>query len=238
MSTTPTRHHHRFPPDLLRPSHVLLWSPALFVISLAVTVVVAVLASVAPQVLLAIDRPVSAFLHDEDWVPFFRVVTEVGRPWAVALLSVIAGALLWRRCRLFALALPATALSAVVVNVLLKLLISRVRPPFGIGASEGPTSFPSGHVVLGVIGLGLLVPVVYVVTGRRWLYHAALALFVVYVPVVGLSRIVLGAHWFTDVIGSFFIGATFLLGAEYLVGSRLADDHCTCRLHDGGRAEP
>ena len=207
------------------------------VVSISLTVGLAVLAAVAPEVLLLIDRPVSAFLHDEQWVPFFRVVTEIGRPWAVAVVSVIAGVLLWRSCRGFAVALPATALTAVVVDVALKALVDRPRPPFGVGAGADPTSFPSGHVVLGVIVLGLLGPALYLVTKRRWVYRAAVGVAVVYIPVVMASRIVIGAHWFTDVVASFFIGAAFLLGAEYLVGSRLVDEHCDCRLHSGSTDE-
>ena len=225
------RHDERFAPDLLRPSQLVLRSRALFGLSLAITLTLALLAAFAPDILLRIDRPFTAFVYDEDWVPFFRVVTEVGRPWAVALLSVVVGTLLWRRCRAFAVALPVTALTALVVDVAIKLAVGRTRPPFGIGATEDPTSFPSGHVVLGVIVLGLLVPVAYLLTHRRWVYRSAIVLFFVYVPVVMLSRIVIGAHWFTDVVGSFFIGATFLLGAEYLVATTFAEEHCSCRLH-------
>lgn len=221
----------RFAPDLVRPSQLLLRSPTLFALSVALTVTLTLLAALAPEVLLRIDRPITAFLRNDDWVPFFRVVTEVGRPWAVAVLSVIAGALLWRRCRAFALALPVTALTALVVDVAIKLLVGRTRPPFGIGATEDPTSFPSGHVVLAVIVLGLLVPAVYLLSRRRWIHRLTVVVFFAYVPVVMLSRIMIGAHWFTDVVGSFFIGAAFLLGAEYLMGTRFADEHCSCRLH-------
>ena len=224
------RHDHRFSPDRILPSRLL--GRVVLMIGLPLTVGLGVLAAVAPEVLLLIDRPVSAFLHDESWVPFFRVVTEVGRPWAVAVVSVVAGVLLWRSCRGFAVALPATALSAVVVDVVLKGLVDRPRPPFGVGAGADPTSFPSGHVVLGVIVLGLFGPALYLVTERRWVYRAAIGVAVVYIPVVMASRIVIGAHWFTDVVASFFIGAAFLLGTEYLVGSRLVDEHCDCRLHN------
>ena len=231
-----TRYGQRFSPRLLLPSHLLLRSPTLFWLTLAATVVLGVLAATAPEALLRLDRPVSRVLHDEGWVPFFRVVTEVGRPWAVAAVSVAAGIAMWQHCRGFAIALPATALLAFVADVALKVLIDRPRPPFGVGEGADPTSFPSGHVVLGVIVLGLLVPSVYLMTERRWLYRATVVLFFAYVPIVMLSRVVIGAHWFTDVVGSFFIGATFLLAAEYLVGSKFADAHCDCRLHRTGAA--
>lgn len=221
----------RFAPGLMRPSQLLLRSPTLFVLSVAFTLALALLAALAPDVLLRVDRPITEFLRNDDWVPFFRIVTEVGRPWAVAVLSVVVGALLWRRCKAFAVALPITALSALVIDVAIKLAVGRTRPPFGIGATEDPTSFPSGHVVLAVIVLGLLVPVAYLLTARRWVYWSTIVLFFVYVPVVMLSRIMIGAHWFTDVVGSFFIGAAFLLAAEYLVGTTFAEEHCSCRLH-------
>ena len=226
-----TRHEHRYASDLLRPSRLLLHKPAMFVTVLLSTSALATLAALRPELLLRIDRPISEAVRDEAWVPFFRVVTEVGRPWAVAVVSVIAGAVMWRRCRIFAVALPTTAFTGMLVDIGLKLLISRERPAFGVGAGTEPTSFPSGHVILGVVVLGLLVPSVYLLSTHRWAYQTSLTVFFTYVPIVMLSRVVIGAHWFTDVVGSFFIGATLLLAAEYLVGSRLSDQFCGCRIH-------
>lgn len=235
MARTPTRprvrHEQHFAVDLVRPSHLMLRSRLLVALAVLGTTVLASLAAFAPELLLEIDRPISRVLHDEDWVPFFRVVTEVGRPLAVAGVAVVAAVALWRRCRLFAVALPATAFAGLVVDVVIKVIVGRRRPPFGVGATEGATSFPSGHVILGVVVLGLLVPTVYLLTARRRFYRAALALFAVYVPTVMISRVVIGAHWFTDVLGSFFVGATLLLGAEYLVGAPLRRTHCACRIH-------
>ena len=224
-----------FATDLVLPSHVLLRHRILFALTVAIPSVLGVMAAVAPDVLSHLDRPISRVLHREAWTGFFRFVTEIGRPWAVAAMSVLAGLLLVRRCRAFAAALPVTAVTALVFDVVLKTIIDRPRPPFGIGATADPTSFPSGHVILGVIVLGLLVPVAYLLTPRRWVYRAAVAVAAVYIPIVMLSRIAIGAHWFTDVVGSFFIGALFLLGAEFVVASRLAGEHCGCRLH-GGRS--
>ena len=229
----PSTRRQRFATDLVLPSHVLLRHRILFALTVAVPILLGVMAAVAPDILSRLDRPMSRALHNEAWVGFFRFVTEIGRPWAVAAISVVAGLLLLRRCRAFATALPATALTALVFDVVLKAIIDRPRPPFGIGATAAPTSFPSGHVILGVIVLGLLVPVAYLLSRRRWVYRAAVAVAAVYIPIVMVSRIAIGAHWFTDVVGSFFIGVLFLLGAELLVASRLAGEHCDCRLHGG-----
>ena len=223
----------RLAPGLLLPSHLLLHHRVVFALTLAIPIVLGVMAAVAPDVLGRVDRPVSRALYGLGWDRFFRFVTEVGRPWAVATVSVVTGVLLHRRCRAFATVLPVTALTALVGDVVLKGIVDRPRPPFGIGAGADPTSFPSGHVILGVIVLGLLVPVAYLLTSRRWVYLAAVAVAAIYIPIVMVSRIAIGAHWFTDVIGSFFIGALFLLAAEWLVASRLADEHCRCRLHGG-----
>jgi hypothetical protein len=61
--------------------------------------------------------------------------------------------------------------------------------------------------------------------------------FAVVVLSVALSRVRLGAHWPSDVIASFFIGASLLIGAEQLVTSTWATDRCVSLGHhsSGGR---
>jgi membrane-associated phospholipid phosphatase len=127
---------------------------------------------------------------------------------AIALISL----LLWRRGdRLF---LPVSALGLIgasVLNAELKLMVRRARPfweqPL---ATESTFSFPSGHSLGAVVGYGLAVYGIYLLTRHRrsWLTAAIVALILTLA--IGYSRMYLGVHYFSDVLGGFAVGAFWL----------------------------
>lgn len=103
---------------------------------------------------------------------------------------------------------------APAANSLLKLLIQRPRPSPELvrlyGTPDSP-SFPSGHVVQFTALLGFVMFVVYVhAPASRWRTIAlvCLGLLVVW---VGLSRVYLGEHWPSDVLGGYATATLFLV---------------------------
>lgn len=228
------RDNDRYTAWLPRPSHVLLRSRVLVALTAAGGVLLAVAAAFAHRSLLVVDRPVSEALRHDNLLVVLRWVTEGGAPTSVAIMSLIAAAALWPQCRAFAMALPLTVAAGILTDVGLKVLVDRPRPmdPV-IDTTLG--SFPSGHVIQATIVFGLLVPALYLLTGRVAVFWSATVVFVVMTGGVAFSRIALGAHWPTDVLASFLIGAALLLAAEHFVGSRWARDQCgACRLHRTG----
>lgn len=222
---------NRYRADLPRPSYVLLRSRLLAGCVAAGAVVLTVLAAFAHPWLLVVDEPLSRLLRQPELVDSLRWLTEGGAPTSAAIISVVAAVALWPSCRAFAMALPVTVAAGVASDVALKMLVARPRPPAAdIGTALA--SYPSGHVIQATIVFGLLVPALYLVTGRRTVFWLTTGLLGVMVPVVAFSRVGLGAHWPTDVVAGFLIGASLLLAAEWFVGSRWATRHCgACRLH-------
>lgn len=204
--------------------------PLVFTVTV-LAVVLGLAATFAHHWLLDFDRPLSSAIRGGEAAQLFRYVTRAGSHQLAVALSLIAAAALWKKCRALAMAFPAAVIAAIVADVALKLLIDRPRPP---SASVGTalSSFPSGHVIQAAIVFGLLPPTIYIVTRRAAAFWTTVAIFLVVVPAVAYSRIYLGAHWPSDVLASFFVGATLLLGAEYFVGSEFASAHCSgCALH-------
>jgi membrane-associated phospholipid phosphatase len=89
------------------------------------------------------------------------------------------------------------------VNILAFLLSQFIKiataVPRPLGSYEMGFSFPSGHVLQYVVGLGLL---------YKWKIARPFCLLMI--SLVGISRIYLGAHWITDVVMGYVFGWTLL----------------------------
>jgi membrane-associated phospholipid phosphatase len=141
-----------------------------------------------------------------------RTISDIGSPtsWWIVLAPVFAW-LLYRRLPRLAIFVAVTAIGSSLLNRIIKTTVDRARPhlvdPVATAAGK---SFPSGHTQSAVVGCGILVLVFLPVVSRRgrpWLFAAASG----FVLLIGFSRIALGVHYFSDVIGAILIGVAWLL---------------------------
>ena len=220
------RIHGGLPPETPWFFRVVLGSWQFLIATLTVTLVLGAIAASNPDWLLRIDEPVSDWFRGliEDGA-LMSVVTQLGSPNLAMAIGLIGVVLLWRRCRAAAVTLGLLVASAVTVDILLKLAVDRSRPLDPV-VDTGLGSFPSGHVIHAVVIFGLLPILLWAVTQSRAYLVAGFAVFVVAVVAVAVSRVALGAHWPSDVIASLFIGASLLLGAQFLIRSVWAADRC------------
>lgn len=199
---------------------------------LATFSLLAVLAAFAHAMLVSVDGPISQAVRGEALVGAFRDVTMLGGTEIALLLSLCVSALLWGRCRPVALLYPATVTVGAVLNVVLKTLIDRPRPE----APETNTalaSFPSGHTFQATIVLGLLPLVFELAFHRPWLTRAVRVVAIVAIAAVALSRVYLGAHWTSDVVGGALIGVA-LVFAVHGLASGFTHRECS---HRSARSE-
>ncbi|MGH2753159.1 MAG: phosphatase PAP2 family protein [Actinomycetota bacterium] len=193
------------------------------------------LAALAHRHLLSWDRPVRSGLRGIDSDAFGALMdaaTKFGSRWVIAALTVSAALLAWRRCRQLAIVLVVAFPAALVLELTLKALIDRPRPSFALGFGA---SFPSGHVLAATAFWGLIPPLVFIITRSRAAWSVSVAAIAVVLLGVGTSRVYLGAHWPSDVVGAYFGGAIFLLVAEWAVRRPWRRLRCeACDLHPLG----
>ncbi|MET0052548.1 MAG: VTT domain-containing protein [Candidatus Thiodiazotropha sp.] len=129
--------------------------------------------------------------------------------------GVTTGLLVWQKHTRAAYYLLAATAFGVIAPLLLKIGLQIPRPPTS-PESLGPWSYPSAHVLHGMTVYGFYSVMLARVMQRewRWLPYSLAALIVV---AVALSRLYLGVHWATDVLGSLTLGMFWvaLLGIAY-----------------------
>lgn len=154
----------------------------------------------------------------------FTLVSLIGSPVAMAAVGA-GGALLIvvRRKWLVLVAWVAAFAGAGLLSVILKIIIRRPRPAGAAAFLHGDTfSFPSGHAMGSLVGYGMLAYVIgssgiESVGGRLRLAIAT----VVLVVAIGISRLYLGVHYFSDVVGGYAVGVLWL--SACISGLQLAE---------------
>src|SRR5450759_4262622 len=166
--------------------------------------------------LLRLDRGARDSLHRyavarPGFVAAMQLISNSGSGavWAVVLtLSVVW--LLWRRLPRLALFVVVTAAGSSLLNTLVKTSVHRLRPVLTHPvAHESGLSFPSGHAQAAVVGYAVLLLVFLPILHGLW-RRVAVAVAVLMVFAIGFSRIALGVHYVSDVVGGYVLGAAWV----------------------------
>ena len=163
-----------------------------------------------------VDQPAASFVvaHRQGWLTgVMRLVTDLGAAGVLVPLVLAAGlAWRWRRGTWRPLALLAGAVAgAWVVQVAVKQLVERPRPPAALAVSHATGfAFPSGHATDAAAVYGMLA-VLLARSGRGAARVAAWAGAAALIALVGLSRLYLGVHWLSDVVAGAGLGIAWLL---------------------------
>lgn len=143
-----------------------------------------------------------------------KVLTFLGTPQFLTLAVVIGSAFLWRRHRYRLLSfLIVTSVGGAIIDSVVKILVNRDRPNLAnpIIPLHGK-SFPSGHTMSATIVYGALLLIFFpVIPRRRRLIWVAGALILV--AAIGMSRLALGVHYISDVVGGFVLGLAWLIAS-------------------------
>ena len=139
-------------------------------------------------------------------------ITLMGNWQMVALGTILVGTLLLiHRKWHYLWGLMATDVVAIVFIDWTKTLVSRSRPPVAMAIiNQGGYSFPSGHSYFAGVFYGLLI-YFWIRHLKTWTWRIVGATFgILWILLLGFSRIYLGVHWLTDVIAGLAIGGAWL----------------------------
>ncbi|MFD5035503.1 phosphatase PAP2 family protein [Streptomyces sp. NPDC058405] len=200
-ATPPTR------PPLVTPART-----AAVLAALSGVLVVLVVARWGP--LLRLDRALAEGLHR--WAVAEPGITWVNRvltdwawdPWTMRLLTAAAVVAVYLRGgRLLAVWVSATSAVGAALSQGLKAGVGRERPQWPDPVDSAHfAAFPSGHAMTATVTCGLLLWLLRRQGAGPLVWRTALAVAVLSVAGVGLTRLWLGVHWGTDVLGGWLLG--------------------------------
>jgi undecaprenyl-diphosphatase len=120
------------------------------------------------------------------------------------------------------------------MNAILKDVFNRPRPDLWPHRGQFAwTSYPSGHAIVGVAIYFTVARMLLRERGWRWPFLVAF----LQLGVTLYSRVYLGVHWPTDVIGGILLGLAWLISLE-IAFSRVGTEPGSAALHSAERVQP
>lgn len=181
------------------------------------------------------DVAAAAWVHEHvtpTGLTVSKWISQIGSPTSMGVVAVLGGiVLLVRRSRTLLIAWIAAFAGGGALERILKTTVDRTRPRFNTSSlDEQSLSFPSGHAMISLLGVGMLVYVLTVpgpVSGAK--RHVLIGLAVSFILAVGISRVYLSAHYPMDVIGGWAAGAGWI---AICVGVRGVVKHTATRRRE------
>ena len=152
-------------------------------------------------------------LATEDSSQFFYLITLLGSTWFISMAGLLMSSwLAWRKQWLPLGTLILSVGGGALLNLLLKNIFLRPRPDFSnVFYHESGYSFPSGHAMLSILFYGMAA---YLIAAQGFSWKTQIRLGVTAFTLallIGFSRIFLGVHYLTDVLGGWSAGFVWLV---------------------------
>ena len=118
------------------------------------------------------------------------------------------------------LVISSVLIISTLFNNLLKIIFCRTRPDVIKLVHESSYSFPSGHTMASVSMYGILIYILIKSNINKKIKLILITILGILPILVGLSRVYLGAHYISDIIGGFIVSIILLLIETYIIDKK------------------
>ncbi len=175
---------------------------------------------------LSVSLWVQSFGNDALLI-IMKWVSYIFDSWRAAAMVIFAGLLIWWRIGLREGLLVLIAGLISLLDRVIKLVINQPRPPASlvqVVVEETGTGFPSGHAVFSLLFLGILAYLLFSHLQKKSWKIFSLIILGLLILLVGFSRIYLGVHWLSEVLGGYLIAGIFLATLIWYDQAKLPHD--------------
>mgnify|MGYP002533262247 CR=1 FL=1 len=152
---------------------------------------------------------ISTFLISDFATPIAKFITNFGG----AIFLVIATITLFIviKNKKIGISILSNVAIVTVLNQLIKRILQRPRPTEYRIIEETGYSFPSGHSMISMAFYGYLIYLIYKYVKNKYIKWISIILLSLLICLIGISRIYLGVHYTSDVLGGFLISISYLI---------------------------
>lgn len=152
---------------------------------------------------------ISKYLISDSVTPIAKIITIFGG--AIFLITLSTLILIFVKDKKIGFFVWLNLGISTILNQTMKFIIRRPRPTEFRIVDESGYSFPSGHSMVSVAFYGFLIYIIYKKIKNKYLKWSLIIALSVLVTLIGLSRIYLGVHYVSDVVGGFLISVSYLI---------------------------
>ena len=152
---------------------------------------------------------ISKFLISDFVTPIAKFITNFGG--IVFLSTATITSILLIKNKKIGLSIFLNVITITVLNQILKRILQRPRPTEFRIIKETGYSFPSGHSMVSMAFYGYLIYLIYSYIKNKYIKWSLIVVLSVLICLIGISRIYLGVHYTSDVLGGFLLSISYLV---------------------------
>ena len=165
---------------------------------------------------------ISTFLISDFTTPIAKFITNFGGAIFIIILTITLFILI--KNKKIGLSIILNLIVITGLNQILKNILQRPRPTEYRLIEETGFSFPSGHSMVSMAFYGYLIYLIYKYVKNKDLKWISIVLLSILICSIGISRIYLGVHYTSDVLGGFLISLSYLIVYTLIVNRYLLED--------------
>ena len=165
---------------------------------------------------------ISTFLISDFTTPIAKFITNFGGAIFLIILTITLFILI--KNKKIGLSIILNLIVITGLNQILKYILQRPRPTEYRLIEETGFSFPSGHSMVSMAFYGYLIYLIYKYVKNKDLKWISIVLLSILICSIGISRIYLGVHYTSDVLGGFLISLSYLIVYTLIVNKYLLED--------------
>lgn len=152
---------------------------------------------------------ISTFLISDFVTPIAKFITNFGGAIFLSIATVML--FLFIKNKKIGLSIISNIVIIAVLNQLLKRILQRPRPTEFRIVEETGYSFPSGHSMVSMTFYGYLIYLIYRYIKNKYVKWTLITILSILICLIGISRIYLGVHYTSDVLGGFLLSISYLV---------------------------
>lgn len=165
---------------------------------------------------------ISTFLISDFATPIAKFITNFGGAIFIAVVAIFLAIII--KNKKIGISIFVNLVMITGLNQLLKRILHRPRPTEYRIIQETGYSFPSGHSMISMAFYGYLIYLIYKHVKNKYIKWISISLLSILICLIGISRIYLGVHYTSDVLGGFLISISYLVIYISVVNKFLVED--------------